>query len=189
MRRSRRIKNSAPHIGALPPNIPAQARAQMHTRTSRFTRLRSSRSALLPASAMTTLGSPRRCSSFTQDLAPLNESCASAQAGRDARERSGAGGQGNRAANRVGDVIHDDGGRGAPVVHGREAAVSLWSGRQIAATRARGRVRRVGEARVAEMDEPCPAVSQISNLTVTSGRFTVWVRKAAGRGTPSAGGS
>ena len=34
----------------------------------------SCRSALLPASAITTLGSPRRCSSFTHDLAPLNDS-------------------------------------------------------------------------------------------------------------------
>lgn len=33
-----------------------------------------SMSALFPARAMTTLGSPRLCSSFTHDLAPLNES-------------------------------------------------------------------------------------------------------------------
>jgi hypothetical protein len=31
-------------------------------------------SALFPARAMTTLGSPLRCSSFTHDLAPLKES-------------------------------------------------------------------------------------------------------------------
>ena len=33
-----------------------------------------SMSALFPASAITTLGSPLRCSSFTQLFAPLNES-------------------------------------------------------------------------------------------------------------------
>lgn len=35
---------------------------------------RPAKSALFPASAMMTLGSPRRCSSFTHDLAPLNDS-------------------------------------------------------------------------------------------------------------------
>ena len=50
-------------------DIPDRTHTQPPPSFLTFRRL--ARSALFPASAMITLGSPRRCSSFTHDLAPL----------------------------------------------------------------------------------------------------------------------
>lgn len=62
----------------IPRRVSAQAprqRGGRRGRTSASTLRLLSRSALLPANAITTLVSPRLCSSFTHDLAPSNESC------------------------------------------------------------------------------------------------------------------
>lgn len=79
-------------------------------------------------------------------------------------------------AHSVRDIKHDDGCRRTAVVHGRQAAVALWVGGKTQQQHVR---RAVAPRRGRHPAAPCPAVSQISNLTVVSSTCTVCVKNAA----------